>query len=300
MIHGEGSLPGAQTIGRGVYQGGLHAAATAVEQGKLSAERFKFFYKSVEWLPNELEKQIDAGIFRVIELSPGWLFGPVGSRLMWREVVSAVEAEDEVSAHASSPPLDGSIAADRVADSVAELTVEATDGLEALAAEASHAASAMRRLLEEEHAASEALKAEEEARSEAARVAHDAKLAAYVEELRRSEAKEHHVESKPIEQPIAASSAGIAEKEVEAKAEEVEEVAVVALDAECDDQAESAGELSAIGIEELLDYRVLRGNAQWRVRWRGYGAEADTWEVWSVLDTDALRRRAEALAHECM
>ena len=57
----------------------------------------------------------------------------------------------------------------------------------------------------------------------------------------------------------------------------------------------SDGEASAIGIEALLEYRVWLGNEQWRVRWRGEGDEADTWEMWRVLDTEALRRRAESL-----
>ena len=52
---------------------------------------------------------------------------------------------------------------------------------------------------------------------------------------------------------------------------------------------------AASPIDAVLEYRVHLGNEQWRVRWRGEGDEADTWEMWRVLDTEALRRRAESL-----
>jgi hypothetical protein len=37
------------------------------------------------------------------------------------------------------------------------------------------------------------------------------------------------------------------------------------------------------------------GAEQWQVRWEGAGEEGDTWERWAVLDTEELRRRADAL-----
>ena len=43
---------------------------------------------------------------------------------------------------------------------------------------------------------------------------------------------------------------------------------------------------------------VFKGNEQWRVRWEGEGEEGDTWETFRVLDTEALRRRAEELRAE--
>ena len=61
------------------------------------------------------------------------------------------------------------------------------------------------------------------------------------------------------------------------------------------DEASGVGDEAGVGIEELLEYRVWLGNEQWRVRWRGEGEEADTWETWRVLDTEALRRCAETL-----
>ena len=73
-------------LGHGVYKGGLASAIRAVEEVALPPDRFKFFYKSVEFLPNALEQQIDAGLFKVVELSPAWLFGQSGQRSMWQEV----------------------------------------------------------------------------------------------------------------------------------------------------------------------------------------------------------------------
>ena len=86
MLHGEHELPGARDVGRGVYVGGVSNAARAVAEGALPPDRFKFFYKSVEWLPRQLEGQIGAGQFRLVELSPAWLFGQSGHRSMWQEV----------------------------------------------------------------------------------------------------------------------------------------------------------------------------------------------------------------------
>ena len=70
MVHGEDMLPGAEEVGQGVYKGGVAAAAKAVAAGALPVDRFKFFYKSVEWLPEALAAQIQSGIFRVVALSP--------------------------------------------------------------------------------------------------------------------------------------------------------------------------------------------------------------------------------------
>jgi hypothetical protein len=49
------------------------------------------------------------------------------------------------------------------------------------------------------------------------------------------------------------------------------------------------------GIAELIAYRRFMGAEQWQVRWEGAGEEGDTWERWAVLDTEELRRRADAL-----
>ena len=31
-------------------------------------------------------------------------------------------------------------------------------------------------------------------------------------------------------------------------------------------------------VEKILDHRIYRGQQQWKVRWKGYGSENDTWE----------------------
>ena len=60
-------------------------------------------------------------------------------------------------------------------------------------------------------------------------------------------------------------------------------------------------EESAVGISELLAYRVFLGNEQWRVRWADGGGDDDggeaeeSWERYRVLDTEPLRRQAEML-----
>ena len=49
-------------------------------------------------------------------------------------------------------------------------------------------------------------------------------------------------------------------------------------------------------ISDVVAYRWSKGRHQWQVRWRE-GAEL-SWEYWSVLDSSALRERAEALRGE--
>ena len=82
-------------------------------------------------------------------------------------------------------------------------------------------------------------------------------------------------EENEMEPPTAGA---VAEGGEEAPAEELE------LDA-----AASA----ASPIDAVLEYRVHLGNEQWRVRWADGGEES--WEVLSVLDTDALRDSASKL-----
>ena len=65
MVHGEDMLPGAEEIGNGAYKGGVNSAVQAVAAGALPADRFKFFYKSVEFLPDALALQINSGVFRM-------------------------------------------------------------------------------------------------------------------------------------------------------------------------------------------------------------------------------------------
>lgn len=91
MVHGEDKLPGAIEVGKGVYKGGVDAAKAAVEAGALPTDRFKFFYKSVEWLPDALSFEISRDTFRVVSLSPAWLLGQNGDRSMWQAVRKSIE-----------------------------------------------------------------------------------------------------------------------------------------------------------------------------------------------------------------
>lgn len=59
-------------------------------------------------------------------------------------------------------------------------------------------------------------------------------------------------------------------------------------------------QVSPSGISQLLGYRFHLGNAQWRVRWHGDENEVESWEVWSVLDTEELRQHATILRSEAL
>ena len=58
-------------------------------------------------------------------------------------------------------------------------------------------------------------------------------------------------------------------------------------------ELDAAAARAASLIDAVLEYRVHLGNEQWRVRWTEGGEES--WEVQSVLDTDALRDSAARL-----
>lgn len=184
MIHGEPYLPGAEEVGRGVYQGGVSAAVDAVREQALPPDRFKFFYKSVEWLPFALSMQIDSGIFRLVELSPGWLFGQSGQRNMWKQVREMLRQEEVEAARAAGlpPPSED----DEEAPG-ANAPGEAT-GLPyeagGLAEAAGRAAAEMRRKKQEVAAATEAVKKEADAQSDEALRSHDAKVKAFVEQIK--------------------------------------------------------------------------------------------------------------------
>ena len=145
MIHGESELPGAKEIGRGVYQGGVGSAVRAVEEGALPASRFKFFYKSVEWLPGALQNLIDTDIMRLVELSPAWLFGQSGQRSsMWQDVSDQLATEDAKvggGAAGGAPEAPGAVAPGESTG----LPYEA----DSLAAKVSDAAQQMRKGIEE-------------------------------------------------------------------------------------------------------------------------------------------------------
>ena len=68
-----------------------------------------------------------------------------------------------------------------------------------------------------------------------------------------------------------------------------------------DGEAATADEdlASAIGIEEVVGFRIFLGNEQWHVRWAPHrcddGVEETSWERFAILDTPALRSTANRL-----
>ena len=188
MIHGEAALPGAKELGRGVYSGGTASAVAAVSEGALPSDRFKFFYKTVEWLPNALELAITKGEFRLIELSPAWLFGQQGQRQqMWQEVRDELRKEEQAAQLARDSLLAASGSEGGGGDGGDGGGGE-SDGAGGLAAAASKGAAKLRGEVAAVQSAQEALKAmEKELKADAAE-AHDAKVKAYVDQLQRDKA----------------------------------------------------------------------------------------------------------------
>jgi len=87
MLHAQSHLEGAKPLGdSGLYFGGLSAATNCVEDGSLSPDDFKFFYKTSEWLPGQLEKEIGDGLWQPARLHLSWLLEQRGQRDMWEEV----------------------------------------------------------------------------------------------------------------------------------------------------------------------------------------------------------------------
>ena len=89
MVHGLHLLEGARPIGDAdgpLWLGGVRAAASMVDKGELRRSKFKFFYKSCEWLPGQLEQQRRDGMWEHVELSEGLLLGQEGHRSMWSDV----------------------------------------------------------------------------------------------------------------------------------------------------------------------------------------------------------------------
>lgn len=95
MLHDLPLLDGARPLNEEAFDpdrpkllsvGGVSAAADLVADGQLRASQFKFFYKTVEWLPGQLEQQFGEGLFEHIELAPSLLLGQSGQKMMWAEV----------------------------------------------------------------------------------------------------------------------------------------------------------------------------------------------------------------------
>ncbi len=254
MVHGlhlvKGSAPigeeavGAALGGAGLYLGGVKDAVELVEAGQLSPDKFKFFYKSVEWLPKQLERQRAEGMFRHVSLSPSLLLGDA-SRSMW-ERVSDLLRHDEAGGRRG----DGG----------------ESEGEAAVAPSSAWAASAAAKDAE---AAKEA-EAEEklgQSEREAANAAMEALLQKGVERARTAVGL-------PSEPPSGADAAATAAE-----------------------SGGTSGGLKSSGrrVGEVIEYRDFKGLEQWRVRWEGRGAEDDSWEVMSVLDSDEARARAAEL-----
>jgi len=345
-----------------------------VELGALPSSRFKFFYKSVEWLPNALQDAIDTGVFRKIELSPSLLFGQWGTRSTWGDVHEMLKKEDAAQGVVrSQDEVPGAMTPGQATG----LPYEAIG----LAQEASRAAEAMRKQEKEEEEKREAAREGSKETSIAAQLAHDEKTRAIVDRIKaekagqapeasndrfvlggnldaekamfdkrlaeldakfgpkfteekaaaeKAAASEHDdtaakakawlaekgivappakevdaatppaaaaAPSKPdpmsVEELLALSEKG-AQLAGEPDAATVDESAVEA-DAAARSAVGGATEVSAAGIEQVVEYRVFKGNEQWRVRWHGSGEDGDTWESFRVLDTAQLQATAEAL-----
>merc|ERR1719149_503917 len=211
MVHGEDMLPGAEEIGNGAYKGGVNSAVQAVAAGALPADRFKFFYKSVEFLPDALALQINSGVFRVIDLSPAWLFGPSGQRSMWQDVLTKIEKAEAKELKerglTAAPPSEDKLVTGAVSGAPLGLPYEGAG----LAEEASRAAAQMRQAKEKSQKENtdpptEAEMEEDRVRSKAATLAHDAKVRAFVEKIKQENAKKW-----PNGRPEAEGAAGSAE-----------------------------------------------------------------------------------------
>jgi putative AlgH/UPF0301 family transcriptional regulator len=106
MVHGlhlvEGATPlgepgvGIALGGDALYVGGTANAAELVDAGELQASNFRFFYKSVEWLPGQLEKQVAGGMLHHVKLSPSLLLGQktVGKDL-WGRVKTLLKLDGD-------------------------------------------------------------------------------------------------------------------------------------------------------------------------------------------------------------
>lgn len=161
-------------------------------------------YKTVEWLPGQLQEQREDGMFELVELAPALLLGQSGQRSMWaevRELMSRAEREAFEEAGGEGDPLE-------IVDLPATRYAPSAAAADALVAASNQLPVPTKSLLQP-----------------------------------------------PNEQPATSS----------------------------DD-----------AIEAVVDYRIFKGLEQWRVRWRGYGPDSDTWERMQVLESHHLTGDAEA------
>ena len=64
----------------------LPDAAFSLSHCTRAANKLKFFYKTVEWLPGQIELQIADDLFEHIAISSDLLLGQTGPKVMWAEV----------------------------------------------------------------------------------------------------------------------------------------------------------------------------------------------------------------------
>ena len=281
MIHGELELPGAKEVGYGVYQGGVSSAVRAVEEGALPPDRFKFFYKTVEWLPGQLESQVDAGQFSLVQLSPAWLFGQYGHRSMWKEVREAM-------------PFVMTDANEDIGTVPAGLPYEKRE----LDKEASRAASAMKDSLKEH---------------QRRRELEDEKLRDFVREIERENAAREGVETtqgEPVPEvadlPATRFAPSYVGDEISGAAarkasESGEESGERARGDESGSSKQQVGAVApAAATPRVIGFRVFKGNEQWCIRWPDTEAEEDTWECASVVHAEGLGKQAEEIKRQAM
>ena len=81
MLHDVADLARSQPVGsHGIHVGGLQSASDAVSQGLLPAERFKFFFNQMEWVPGALEREVSQGIWTPGVIPPALVLRQIGSQ----------------------------------------------------------------------------------------------------------------------------------------------------------------------------------------------------------------------------
>ena len=96
MLHRLPLVKGAKPVGDGgVCLGGLRDAVGFVERGELRASQFKFVYKTSEWLPGALERELADDLWTPIETSPAIVLDDGQRTPMWNHVRALLRQESE-------------------------------------------------------------------------------------------------------------------------------------------------------------------------------------------------------------
>lgn len=112
MVHGQSLLEGARRLTAEdqapICVGGVQEAAQLVAAGQLQPDKFKFFYKTVEWLPHALQREREDGVFEHVKLSPALLLQQSGQKSMWAQVRALMrEHEAKLAAEGGGSPSSG-------------------------------------------------------------------------------------------------------------------------------------------------------------------------------------------------